>query len=65
MMAGKKGSRLKVTLTKSGIGYNSRQKKTLLCLGLRKMNRPREIADTPEVRGMIKKVEHLVTVEEL
>ena len=55
---------IKVTLKKSGIGYNERQKKTLLGLGLRKMNRPRVLNDTPAVRGMIAKVSHLVEVEE-
>ncbi len=54
---------IKVTLKKSGIGYNEWQKKTLLGLGLRKVNRPTILVDTPAIRGMITKVSHLVTVE--
>ncbi len=55
---------LKVTLIKSGIGYTTRQKKTLLGLGLKKLNSSRVLKDTPAVRGMIDKVSHLVEVEE-
>ncbi len=54
---------LKVTLKKSGIGYPERQKKTLLGLGLRKLNNPKVLNDTPAIRGMINKVSHLVVVE--
>lgn len=53
---------LKVTLVKSPIGYTESQKKTLQCLGLRKMNSSRVVKATPEVRGMISKVAHLVAV---
>lgn len=42
-----------------------KQKIILLGLGLRKMNRPKVLKDTPAVRGMISKVSHLVTVEEV
>lgn len=56
-------AQLKVTLVKSGIGYNEKQKKTLLGLGLKKMNSTRVLEDTPAVRGMIQKVAHLVKVE--
>jgi large subunit ribosomal protein L30 len=56
--------KLKVTLVKSGIGYNQRQRATLKGLGLRKMNCTRELEDTAAVRGMIRKVNHLVRVEE-
>jgi large subunit ribosomal protein L30 len=56
-------STIKVTLKKSGIGYPERQKKTLLGLGLKKLNASRNLKDTPAVRGMIKKVSHLVEVE--
>ncbi len=62
-MAAKK--HIKVTQKKSGIGYNERQRKTLLGLGLKKLNRPRILVDTPAIRGMIKKVANLVTVEEV
>jgi large subunit ribosomal protein L30 len=63
-MAGKKKG-IKVTLVKSGIGYNVKQKQTLLGLGLKKMNRPKVLNDTPAIRGMIAKVSHLVVVEEV
>lgn len=56
---------LRVTYTKSGIGYNVRQKATLRALGLRKLNQVVEHPDTPAVRGMIEKVRHLVSVEEV
>lgn len=54
---------LKVTLKKSGIGYPERQKKTLLGLGLKKLNYTKVLNDTPAIRGMINKVSHLVVVE--
>lgn len=57
-MAGK----LKVRMVKSGIGRPKRHKMTLKGLGLTKMNRVKELNDTPAIRGMIKKVEHLVEV---
>lgn len=65
-MAGKKENKgIKVTLVKSGIGYNVKQKQTLLGLGLKKMNRPQVLNDTPAIRGMIARVSHLVVVEEV
>ena len=54
---------LKVTLIKSPIGNNERQKRTVRALGLRKVHQTVELADTPAVRGMIAKVPHLVAVE--
>lgn len=54
---------IKVTLTKSGIGYSERQKKTLLGLGLKKVGRSKVLVDSAPVRGMINKVSHLVSVE--
>ena len=57
------GKRLKVTLVKSTIGFNKTQAKTVQGLGLRRLNHSVEVADTPETRGMIHKVRHLVTVE--
>ncbi len=54
---------IKVTLIKSGIGYSLRQKNTLKGLGLHKMHRPKVLMDTPEIRGMVNKVIHLVSVE--
>jgi len=56
---------IKVTLRKSVIGYPRRQKETVRGLGLRKLNRSRVLKDTPAIRGMIRKVAHLVEVEEL
>jgi len=56
---------LKVTQRKSAIGYNIKQKQTLIGLGIKKMNRPSVLQDTPCIRGMINKVSHLVEVEEL
>ena len=54
---------IKVTQTGSPIRRTKDQRATLVGLGLNKMNRTRELQDTPEVRGMIAKVQHLVKVE--
>ena len=65
---GKRGSGekvLRVTLTKSPIGYSYRQKRTVRALGLRRMHQTVEQKDTPVIRGMIAKVGHLVMVEEV
>ncbi len=56
---------LKITLTKSTIGATPKQKKVVEALGLRKMHRSVELADTPQTRGAVAKVSHLVTVEEI
>ena len=56
--------RLKVTLVKSTIGFNKTQAKTVEGMGLRRIRHSVELADTPETRGMIHKVRHLVTVDE-
>lgn len=64
MMSKKKGKTLRITLTKSPIGYSVRQKRTLWALGLRRMNQTVEQEDTPVIQGMIAKVSHLVIVEE-
>ena len=53
---------LVVTQTKSPIGRQSDQKKTLIGLGLNKIGRSKVLNDTPSVRGMISKVKHLVEV---
>ncbi|MEK7851178.1 MAG: 50S ribosomal protein L30 [Deltaproteobacteria bacterium] len=58
-----KAKQLKITLVKSGIGRPDRQKKTLIGLGLTKVNRTVVRDDTPSNRGMVNKVSHLVTVE--
>ena len=57
-------ARVRVTQTGSPIGHPRDQRKTLIGLGLNKMNRTRELEDTPAVRGMIDKVKHLVRVEQ-
>ena len=53
-----------VTQVASPIGRKKDQRATLVGLGLNKMNRTKELEDTPSVRGMIDKVRHLVRVEE-
>ena len=58
------GKKLKVTLIKSTIGFNRTQDETVIGLGLRRINHSVELPDTPETRGMIHKVRHLVTVQE-
>ena len=62
-MAGKTNT-VKVTQVKSPIGRPADQRETLKGLGLNKINRTRELEDTSAMRGMIKKVAHLVRVEE-
>ena len=56
--------RIRVTQVRSGIGYDRKQRSTLRGLGLRRMQQTVELPDTPEVRGMVAKVPHLVKVEE-
>jgi large subunit ribosomal protein L30 len=56
--------KLKITLVKSPIDRPERQKLTLQALGLNKTNSAREVEATPQVLGMIRKVEHLLKVEE-
>ena len=55
---------VKVRWVKSQIGSNQRQRATLRGLGFRRLNQTVELEDTPAVRGMIRKVIHLVVVEE-
>ncbi|MDF1513675.1 MAG: 50S ribosomal protein L30 [Anaerolineae bacterium] len=57
--------KLRITLVRSPIGYNIRQKRTALALGLRKMQQVVERPDNPAVRGMVNKISHLVKVEEI
>ena len=64
MAESKKKPTLKVTQTRSSIGRPNNQRATLIGLGLNKINRTRELEDTPSVRGMIEKVSHLVRVDE-
>ena len=58
-------TKLRITWTKSAIGYARDQKATIRALGLRRLHQSVEQDDSPSVRGMTAKVKHLVTVEEL
>lgn len=58
-------SRLKVTLKHSTIGCSENQRLNVQGLGLRKIGQSRTLENTPAVRGMVKKVLHLVQVEEV
>jgi large subunit ribosomal protein L30 len=61
----KKNEKLvRVTLVKSPIGYNLSQKRTVIALGLKKVNQTVEHKDSPTFRGMVEKVGHLVQLEE-
>ena len=57
-------AKLKITLRKSPIGFNRNQGKVVESMGLRRIGHSVELADTPETRGMILKVRHLVEVGE-
>ena len=57
--------KIKITLVKSPIDRPERQKLTLQALGLNKTNASKEVEATPQILGMVRKVTHLVTVEEL
>ena len=59
-----KNSKLIVKQVKSAIGRQGYQRKTLIGLGLNKINKQRELDDTPSIRGMIEKVKHLVELKE-
>lgn len=56
--------KIAVTLVKSTIGTTEKVKANVRGLGLRKLNETRELENTPAVRGMIKKVIHLLSVKE-
>ena len=56
---------VKITLTKSPIGAKPGHRKCVEALGLKKMHQSVELADSAQVRGAVKKVEHLVSLEEL
>ncbi len=60
----KAGATVTVTQIASPAGREPSQRKTLIGLGLNKMNRTKTLEDTPSVRGMIRAVRHLVKVEE-
>jgi large subunit ribosomal protein L30 len=57
--------KIKVTQVKSVIDRPKKQKDTIKALGLKKMNQSVEVEATPQVLGMVKKVAHLVEVEEI
>ena len=61
--AGSAGT-VKVTLVRSPIGFNKTQAATVTGMGLRRLRHTVELPDTPETRGMIHKVRHLVEVSE-
>ncbi|HDG98910.1 MAG: 50S ribosomal protein L30 [Deltaproteobacteria bacterium] len=56
--------KIRVTLVKSGIGYNRKIRETLKGLGLTKLHKTVELKNTPAIRGMIKKVSFLVEIGE-
>ena len=58
-------AKLRIKYQKSAIGYKKDQKGTIRALGFKKLNQVVEHDDTPVIRGMINKVSHLVTVEEV
>ena len=55
---------IKITQTKSVIRRPGDQKRTMIALGLRKIGKTVEVEATPQIRGMVAKVNHLVSVEE-
>jgi large subunit ribosomal protein L30 len=57
--------KIRIKLVKSGIDRPERQKRTLKALGLNKLNRTVEVEATPQVKGMVHAVNHLVQVEEI
>lgn len=58
-------AKLRITYSKSAIGYDKSQKATVKALGLKKLHQTVEHDDSPAIRGMVDKVSHLVTVEEV
>ncbi len=57
--------KLRIKQVRSKIGHPEDQKRTLAALGLRKINHTKEVEATPQILGMINKVKHLITVEEI
>ena len=57
--------KLKITLVKSYIGRPEKHRKVLRGMGLQKLNRTVLLKDTPEIRGMVNKVSHLLSVVEI
>ena len=58
-------AKIKITQVKSSIGSTKRQKATLEALGLKKLHQPVEHEATPQIVGMVNKMRHLLTVEEV
>jgi large subunit ribosomal protein L30 len=58
-------SKIKITQVKSVIDRNIRQKRTMVALGLRKVNQTVEVEATPQILGMVAKVNHLIKVENI
>jgi large subunit ribosomal protein L30 len=58
-----KTATLRVTYSKSAIGYSKDQKATVQALGLKRLHQTVEHTDTPQIRGMIHKIQHLVTID--
>lgn len=63
-LTGKKMAKIKITQVKSTIKRPKDQKATIVALGLGKINRTVEVENTPAIAGMVRKVNHLVKVEE-
>ena len=57
--------KLRITWTKSAIGYSVKHKATIKALGLRRLHQSVEVVDSPGVRGMLIKVNHLVKIEDI
>ncbi|MEJ7822483.1 MAG: 50S ribosomal protein L30 [Chitinophagaceae bacterium] len=57
--------KIRVTQIKSGIDRSERQKLTLQALGLNRLNAAKEVEATPQILGMVKKVSHLIKVEDV
>jgi large subunit ribosomal protein L30 len=57
--------KVRVKLVRSSIGYEKSQRATLIAMGLRRLQQTVELPDSPQTRGMIYKVRHLVQVEEI
>jgi large subunit ribosomal protein L30 len=64
-MTDKKNKKIRVTQVRSLIGQKPSHKKTIEALGLRKIGHSKEYSDTPQIRGMISKINHMVTWEEI
>lgn len=57
--------KIRVTQIKSGIDRAAIQKRTLIALGIKKMHQTIEVEATPQIKGMVRKISHLLSVEEI